>query len=354
VFAPSPRVVRLGRTLFAFVRDVGPYLDGGVVRIDSTVVGPSLRAAWDRIQRAARLGDTLVLTGESGSGKELAARLFHRASRGADGPFVAVNCATIPEALAERLLFGAQKGAYSGATADSEGYVQAAHGGTLFLDEIAELDLGVQAKLLRVLETREVIPLGSSRRRAVDLRIVCATHKNLRELVVARKFREDLYFRLGRAEVAVPPLRARAEEIPWLIVDALAAVGGEAHPVKAHPAFIEACVLRHWPGNVRELRAEVERAAQEAVAAERDVVEARDLAELAGRELLDNSSSGTNETPKTLAKTDDEAIAEALRRAAGNVTQAARDLGIHRNQLRRWIARKGVDPQTLVDDTTDS
>ncbi|HUK65096.1 MAG TPA: sigma-54-dependent Fis family transcriptional regulator, partial [Dongiaceae bacterium] len=177
-------VVRVGQTLFVCLADVGP-LAAQPVRVDSDgVVGPRLARAFDRIGVAARTSDTLLVLGESGTGKELAARRFHAASPRARGPFVAVNCATIPEGIAERLLFGARKGAFSGAVADAEGYLLAADKGTLFLDEVGELDPAVQPKLLRVLETREVIPLGDTRGRAVNVGICAATLRDIGQHVV--------------------------------------------------------------------------------------------------------------------------------------------------------------------------
>src|SRR5262249_28524018 len=154
---------------------------------------------------------------ESGSGKELAARAFHGYGGRGDQPFVAVNCAAIPEGLAERLLFGAKKGAYSGATADAEGYVSTANGGTLLLDENAQLDAAVQAKLLRVLETKGVMARGDWTPRPVDVRVCSGPHKSLREGVAKGRSREDLYFRMGRPEVSIPPICDRLEEIPWLV-----------------------------------------------------------------------------------------------------------------------------------------
>src|SRR6185437_732837 len=161
VYPKPPRILRLGQSLLLFVADLRPYLSGGVEVGADEVVGPVLRRVRQQIVQSAEAGDSLLLTGPSGAGKELAARAFHAAS-GAKGPFVAVNCATIPTGLAERILFGTRKGTYSGATADADGYVQAADGGTLFLDEVAELDIAVQPKLLRVLEQREVVSLGAS------------------------------------------------------------------------------------------------------------------------------------------------------------------------------------------------
>src|SRR5262249_48128827 len=156
VYAALPRVVRVGQTLLVFVPDVSPLLGGAVTIEGDSVVGPALRLAHGRIARAAAGGTSILLTGESGTGKELAAQLFH-AKCGRKGPLVAVNCAAVPAALAERLLFGARRGAYSGAMDHTEGYIQAADGGTLFLDEVGELEPSVQAKLLRVLVTRDVL-----------------------------------------------------------------------------------------------------------------------------------------------------------------------------------------------------
>src|SRR5207302_10793306 len=171
------------------VEDVRPYLGATVQRLEKMVRGPRLERAWHVLARAANAGDSVHIVGESGSGKELAAQAFHRLGPRKDGPFVAVNCASIQPGVAERLLFGAKRGAYSGAI-DAEGYLQAAHGGTLFLDEIAELEPAVQAKLLRTLETGEVLPLGAARPRTVDVRVVSATHKVLRVEVGAGRFRE--------------------------------------------------------------------------------------------------------------------------------------------------------------------
>jgi len=348
---PSPALVRVGRSLLWAVDDVRPFVgqhppgDAG----DGPIVGGRLRAAYGEIALASRAGDTLYVRGESGSGKELAARAFHRACHGdsADAPFVAVNCAAIPEGLAERLLFGARKGAYSGATADAEGYVQAADGGTLFLDEIAELDLLVQAKLLRVLETREVWPLGASRGRAVRFSVCAATHKDLRDQVTAGRFREDLYFRIGRPEVRLPPLRDRLDEVPAFVARELRPVDRRLSP---SVRLVEECCLRPWPGNVRELAREVRRAAHRALDARELVVEPEHLADEAGRPLAATERRGptADSAPPEAADPapaaaqpawSDDDIRRALAENAGNVRGTARALGMHRNQLRRWLAK---------------
>ncbi|HEX6244651.1 MAG TPA: sigma 54-interacting transcriptional regulator, partial [Polyangiales bacterium] len=346
--AQGGAIVRIGRSLLWLVDDVTPFTrpkqehDSGV----GPVLGGRLLRAFAAIRSASRSGDPLCLRGESGAGKELAARAFHEAKFGESGrePFVAVNCAAIPEGLAERLLFGAKRGAYSGATADSDGYVQAAHGGTLFLDEIAELDPLVQAKLLRVLETREVLQLGASKPRKVEIQVCVASHKSLRDEVAQGRFREDLYFRVGRPEVYVPPLRERLDEVPWLVQRELTAISNnnpslpEKAVLRGTVNFIEAIALRAWPGNVRELLREVRRAAHQALEASTVHVDAVHLAEDAGRGFVAPASESAA-PPKALLPSDAE-IERALAENGNNVRGTARALGVHRNQLRRWLARR--------------
>jgi DNA-binding NtrC family response regulator len=361
---PSPCLVRVGRSLLWCVDDVLPFAEEPPgPRSSGPIAGARLRRAYGDIALAARAGDTLFVRGESGSGKELAARAFHdeRHANGHDAPFVAVNCAAIPEGLAERLLFGARKGSYSGATADAEGYVQSAQGGTLFLDEIAELDPLVQAKLLRVLESREVLPLGASRPIKVTIAVCAASHKPLRAEVTAGRFREDLYFRIARPEVVLPPLRERVDEIPRFVERSL----HEVDPgLAASVALVEACCLRPWPGNVRELLRELRRAAHAALHAGVRLVDVEHLAAEAGLPLASETvvegsqrrsrppsseserrppsesegrpPSAANPSP---ASWSDDDIRRALTENAGNVRGTARALGMHRNQLRRWLAK---------------
>jgi transcriptional regulator with PAS, ATPase and Fis domain len=337
-FQRLPRLLRIGQTLFRFTPDIRPFLRATVEVTAEGIVGPTLRASRDWINRAAAAGDTLLLTGPSGSGKELAARAYHATGRFATGPFIAVNCAAIPQGLAERLLFGAKKGAYSGATSDSEGYVQAADHGTLFLDEVAELDLGVQPKLLRVLEMREVLALGAAHPKKVDLQVCAATLKDLRGEVSAGRFREDLYYRIGRPEVRLPSLIDRLEEVPALAAAELTRADAKLVPSSG---FLEACALRAWPGNVREFLREVRQAARAALDGGRSVVEAKDLSPTAGEEI---SAEVRSSSQPELSR---EAIEAGLKREQGNVTRAARALGMHRNQLRRWLARNNVDPKAF-------
>ena len=355
----SPALVRIGRSLCWAVDDVVPFWGAPPHALGTSgpILGGRMRRVWGEVALASRAGDTLCLRGESGSGKELGARAFHEAFFGtsSSAPFVAVNCAAIPEGLAERLLFGARKGAYSGATADADGYVQAAHGGTLFLDEVAELDPLVQAKLLRVLEAREVLPLGASRPRKVEIRICAASHKSLRDEVRAKRFREDLYFRLGLPEVIVPPLRERLDEIPWLLARELSAVDPR---LSSSVMLIEACARGTWPGNVRELLREARRAAHHALQEGVTTVQPHHLASEAGAAFGAQESSPQAEArgapPAKLAVApSDEQIKQAIADQGGNVRGAARTLGMHRNQLRRWLDKHpevGADPPPSLGD----
>lgn len=342
--APLTRVLRLGDTVLVPMADIGPLQQRGVIEQDGFVRGPAMQQLLAEVARAAQLGSVLHVRGETGAGKEGVAAAFHRASPRERGPLVAVNCAAIPQPIAERLLFGAKKGAFSGADADTSGYLVDADGGTLFLDEVAELDPQVQGKLLRALEAREVIALGTSKPRRIDLGVVSATNKDLRALVSAGTLREDLYFRLGTPAITIPPLRARPEEIPALVTAELARLGATAHA-----SLIEQCLLRPWPGNVRELLAELRTAAGAAYPETR--VLGRHLAATAGA-LFGAAPVAVAEPMKRMPQTvDDEwrtRIENALRANDGKVAAAARALGLHRTQLRRLIERHAI---TTADDS---
>jgi transcriptional regulator with PAS, ATPase and Fis domain len=359
---PVERVLRVGDTLLIPYADVRPFERDGVQTLNGMVRGPIMLAALEEAARAARAGSTLHVRGESGSGKEGIAQAFHQAGPRAAKPLVAVNCAAIPLGIAERLLFGSKRGAYSGAEADAPGYIQEAEGSTLFLDEIAELDLQVQAKLLRVLESHEVMPIGASRGRKIDFGLCTATSKDLRALIAAGGLRDDLYFRIGLPAITLPPLRKRPEEIPTLIAQELARL--PSAPI-AHVSLVEQCLLRPWPGNVRELLAEVRSAAHVALS-NGTRVEARHLAATAGS-ILGKAMPNTGPVPdgeprapsmeephRRTPRIDDEwlqRIADTLRANDGNVTATARALGLHRTQLRRLLARHELaaagDPDDL-------
>ncbi len=227
------------------------------------IVGESeaMLRVCDRLRRIAPTPATLLITGESGTGKEVAARAVHRLSTRADGPFVPVNCAAIAAELIESELFGHVKGAYTGAQQRRDGLFYYARGGTLFLDEIAELPLAAQAKLLRVLEERQIRPVGSEQEIAVDVRVIAATNRDLKAEVAAQRFRQDLYFRLQVMEVTMPPLRERSDDIPLLLAHLMAklvpALG--VPPLTPDARTLARLKDYDWPGNVRELRNLIER-----------------------------------------------------------------------------------------------
>lgn len=215
-----------------------------------------------RIARVAPLNTTVLILGESGTGKELVARALHEQSPRHIAPLISVNCAAIPESLIESELFGYEKGAFTGAQSQRKGLVEAADGGTLFLDEIGELPMEAQARILRLLQEKEVRRLGSTQSRKIDVRLIAATHRNLKQLASAGLFREDLFFRLNVIELALPPLRERGSDIQE-IADRLLQLTLERHgsqPLHFSPCAVEAMNSYHWPGNIRELENAIERA----------------------------------------------------------------------------------------------
>ncbi len=342
-----PGVLSVGDTVCLLLPDVQPLVGGRVETEGEVVLGPRLAAAWRTIDLAAQAGNPIHLVGETGTGKDVAARRYHAASARREGRFVAVNCAAIPAALAERLLFGAKRGAYSGADTDTEGYLTSAHKGTLFLDELGELPLEVQAKLLRAVDTLEVLPLGASQPRTVDVQLVSASHGELRERMGQNRFRDDLYFRLCQNEIALPPLRERLEEVPWLVAGALR--GQQRQP---HASLIEAVLRRPWPGNVRELLGALASAATTATSRADPLVRQEHLPAHAGQaihatpEEVDGGEGEVGVEPVPLPP--DEVILAVLQDERGNVVRAARALGLSRGQIRRWLSKRSIDPKTFA------
>ncbi len=224
--------------------------------------GPAMSEVLQLMETAAASSITVLIMGETGTGKELVARGVHRASVRSERPFLALNCAAMPEALLESELFGHRRGAFTGAIRDNPGLFRAAAGGVVFLDEIGDMPLPMQGKLLRVLEEQEVVPLGDSFPRKVDVRVLSATNRDLKTEVAAGRFREDLYYRLAVFPIVLPPLRERREDIPLLATRFLAiAAEQQRKPVVAlEPETLELLTAYEWPGNVRELRNEIERA----------------------------------------------------------------------------------------------
>jgi len=223
---------------------------------------PQVQKLLSLIEQIAPTKSNVLILGESGTGKSLIAELIHKNSPRRDGPFISINCAAIPETLLEAELFGYKKGAFTGAVSDKKGLIELANGGTLFLDEIGDLPLGLQAKLLKFLETYEFIPLGDIHKKHVDIRLISATNKDLEKLIKEGKFREDLYYRLSVIELRIPPLRERKEDIPVLVYYFIEQVSKHYNKtVKGITNEALSCLLNYdWPGNVRELKNVIERA----------------------------------------------------------------------------------------------
>lgn len=275
----------------------------------------------------------VLITGESGTGKEVAARRLHEMSRRARGPFLAVDCTTLRDTLFESQMFGHERGSFTGADRTTVGFARAANGGSLLLDEIGELDPTNQARMLRLIQDREVTPLGSTRAVRVDIRILAATHRDLWAMASEGRFRFDLLYRIDVVRIELPALRERLDEIPLLVgmfVEEVAASYGEA-PVSVSDAAMRHLCAYSWPGNLRELRNVVEHAF---VFADGEI-EPRHLPErIRRRERI-----GTIAEFKPLADMEAEWIRSALARTGGNKTEAARLLGISRSRLLRAVSR---------------
>jgi DNA-binding NtrC family response regulator len=274
-----------------------------------------------------------LIHGESGTGKELLARFVHDNSPRETQPFVSVNCAALPEALAESLLFGHKKGAFTGATDDHDGYIRAAAGGTLFLDEIAELPFSIQAKLLRFLESSEVLPVGMSIPQKADVRIIAATHQDLQQRTAAGSFREDLFYRLNVVPLWMPSLRERQSDIPLLLKAFLSDFSGR-HGLES-PRFSRTSLSLlkqyHWPGNVRELRNLCERLT--VLLPGREIAPQNLPREIQGRDGLQGDLIELPAEGVVLSEVEKSLIQQALERTHGNRSRAARLLGISRDTL---------------------
>ncbi len=300
-----------------------------------SMVGASaaMRALFEKIKLVADTKSTVLITGESGTGKELVARAIHRLSRRSGSPLIPINCAALPESLVESELFGHKKGAFTGATADRKGLFQTAEGGTLFIDEIGELNLGLQAKLLRALENRTIMPIGSTSEIDVDVRLVAATNRDLHQQVQEKQFREDLYFRLKVVELTLPPLRERKEDIPLLIRHFIDQISAESErPVKDISAdALEAMKSYNWPGNIRELRNTLEGII---VLTLDEIIQQHHLpAHITGAE----STQAVIQPGMTLAELEREAIRRTLEHTGGHRTQTAELLGISVRTLQRKL-----------------
>ncbi len=321
-------------------REIGP---GEPVIAES----PAMQAVLDQVRDVAAHAETTVLiTGESGTGKEVVARLIHNLSERASGPFLEVNCASIPGSILESELFGHEPGAFTDARKAKEGLLEAADGGTVFLDEVGDMEPGLQAKLLRFLETRRFRRVGGVRETSVDVRVVAATNRDLRDAIRSGGFREDLYYRLNVFPIHVPPLRERPEDILPLAQHFLERFARKFHrPLAAiAPDAQERLVGYPWPGNVREVRNLMERMA---ITCRGRELRASDLpAEIRGaaepgpgRWVLPAEGCDLEALERDLARC---LISQALERTGGNVSQAARLLGLPRGTLRHRMESLGL------------
>jgi DNA-binding NtrC family response regulator len=286
-------------------------------------------------------GTNVLITGESGTGKELIARAVHHSSSRARGPFVPVNCVAIPAELAESMLFGHMKGSFTGAVSDRKGCFELADGGTLFLDEIGDMPSGLQAKLLRVLEDGEITPVGAARSRKVDVRVVAATNAELDEKIAAGEFRQDLYFRLARYTVEMPPLRERIEDVPLLAAHFLGVFADEMGMPRPEltPAALAQLSAHAFPGNVRELKNIIERALIESRGRAIEPAHLRLVSTPPRRAPIigDVAAAPLPATPLplNLEAAEQALIQRALAETEGNVAEAARLLGVNRSRIYR-------------------
>ena len=317
------------------------------------IIGTSepMQALFDTIRQVSPTQANVLIQGASGTGKELVARAIHRLSTRSDGPFVAVHCAALSATLLESELFGHEKGAFTGAIAQSKGRFELANGGTLFLDEISEIDLSIQVKLLRVLETRTFERVGGEKTLSTDIRVVAATNRNLKEYVEAGKFREDLYYRLNIVDIRLPPLSERKSDIPLLCAHFIKDFSQKNNReiTGIEPAAMALLQAYPWPGNVRELRNIIERMivlSHGSLLTVMDVpANIRDDAQKAAE------AAGEPNRTESLAQTEKRKILSALEAAGGNRSRAAIALGISRRTLHRKLAAWGM---TAADGKADA
>jgi PAS domain S-box-containing protein len=301
---------------------------------------PAMRRLFDLLPDVAATEATVLLNGDSGTGKELFTRAIHDLSPRREGPLVVVNCGALPEPLLEAEIFGSRKGAYTGSVENCPGRLEMARGGTLFLDEIGDMPLPLQVKLLRVIENKEYQPLGAKSPLTADVRFVAATHRDLEEMVAEGSFRRDLFFRINVVQFKIPPLHERTEDIPLLIDMALDRFNGRyCKKIRGFSSeALKALLQHHYPGNVRELLNIVEQA----------VILCRD-GEI-GVELLphavfcsDHDHEAGKPTPAALPQMSREMLKQLMARHNGNRSHVARELGVDRTTLWRWMKKNGLD-----------
>jgi transcriptional regulator with PAS, ATPase and Fis domain len=333
----------VGTTRLRFHHDAGhadiPLAPAG--RFELLVGGsPAMRAVMAQLSKIAASHSTVLLEGETGTGKELAAESLHRASPRADQPFLVIDCGALPPDLLESELFGHVRGAFTGADGDRAGIFEAAAGGTVMLDEIGELPLALQPRLLRVLESREIKRIGESSYRPIDVRVIAATHRDLRAEVNSQRFREDLFYRLAVVQVRLPSLRERREDLVLLVDAIIDQLHAAAHPLVATlrtPGFREAIAAHAWPGNVRELRNYVERC----------LVLRAPVPPMTSTVTTDPAPAGEVESLELARERwsrvfEHAYLTDLLARHAGNVAAAARAADVDRVHLYRLLWRNGL------------
>ena len=291
-------------------------------------VAPSMRRVEQQLRRLARAGAGVLIVGESGVGKEFAARFFHEAGGPADRPFVAVNCGALTETLLEAELFGHERGAFTGAQRLRRGVFEQAQGGTLFLDEIGDMPLSMQVRLLRAIQERQITRVGGEEPINVSLTLVSATHRDLRSLVAAGEFREDLYYRVNTVQVRIPPLRERPEDVLWFARQFLDHLTDGGAPRQLSKAAEQSLLCQPWPGNLRELWYCLERAV---LLSDAPVLEPADLSETL--EADDTDALVDERLSEYMRQCERDHIRRALARHAGQISATAQSLGISRKNL---------------------
>lgn len=321
-------------------------------------VSPRMMKVFETIRLVANTDATVLITGESGTGKDLAARAIHRMSTRADQTFVAVNCPNLPEEILESELFGYRKGAFTHAVRDKKGLFREAEGGTIYLDEIGDISSRLQTKLLRVLQDKEIRPLGETTSTNVDVRIVASTNQNLRDRIGQKLFREDLFYRLNVISLQMPPLRDRPEDIPLLVEYFLRKCGEELGKEyrRIVPELVERMVKYSWPGNVRELENLIRRAVILSTGPEiriEDIEWEKD--DRATCLVTDEVKSLQYKEAKrvVLERFHHEYITDALVRSQGNVTRAARECGLERQALQHVMRRYGIKSKDFQSEHSD-
>lgn len=323
------------RCLKREVEELKARIAAGEQRSSFVAGSPNSRKVWENIRTIKDAESSVLIHGETGTGKELVARALHFQGVRKDRPFVAVNCAAIPKELIESELFGYEKGAFTGAATQRIGRVEQAAGGTLFLDEIGELDISLQAKLLRLLQEKEFERLGGNRKVAVDFRLLASTNRYLPNEVENGTFREDLFYRINVFSIEVPPLRERVSDIPLLVAEFLKEFcARENKLLSLSPAVMQLFEQYPWPGNIRQLRNVLERAV--VLARGREITDRELPAEITAQPA--NTSSSSLAPIRSLKEAEADLVRDALERCNGNKSQAARLLGMSRKALYKRIA----------------